>query len=446
MLSAQKQLQEFIKSNALFKPTDKILLAVSGGKDSVAMVHLFRSLGFSFGIAHCNFNLRGQETIRDQEFVRSLAKALKTDFHLKSFDTQKFAEKNKISTQMAARDLRYAYFEEIRKGFDYKKIAVAQHQNDAMETVLLNLIRGTGIAGLHGIKADRNNIIRPMLCFTADDILKLVKENDWAFVEDSSNASNKYIRNKIRMDIIPEMEKINPSLAKTFDHHLKYFSDLEAFLNSEVAKIKADILIKNDRGYQIERKAIQNLKPQKLLLYEVLKDFSFNETSITDLINALNGIPGKQFFSDTHHIILDRENIIIHKIENKHLSDLAVFESDLTFQFDNYRFKQNKLTAFPSSFTSNENTIFVDQSLLVYPLKLRFWQQGDVFKPFGMKGVKKISDFFINQKVNVKQKASIPILINGDGKIIWVCGLRGDDRFKVRSNTKKIIIFEVEKP
>ncbi|MBC7655261.1 MAG: tRNA lysidine(34) synthetase TilS, partial [Oligoflexus sp.] len=216
MLLAQKQLQDFIKSNALFKPTDKILLAVSGGKDSVAMAHLFFSLDLNFAIAHCNFNLREEESKRDENFVKNLANQFKVPFHLTSLETQKFAKENKISTQMAARDLRYAYFEEIRAQFNYQKIATAQHQNDAIETVLLNLIRGTGIAGLHGIKVQRENIIRPLLCFTSDDILRIIKENNWVFVEDSSNASTKYIRNKIRLDIVPEMKKINPSLEQTF--------------------------------------------------------------------------------------------------------------------------------------------------------------------------------------------------------------------------------------
>lgn len=445
MLLAQKQLLEFIKSNALFNPSDKILLAVSGGKDSVAMAHLFFSLDFKFAIAHCNFNLRGKESKRDEDFVKSLAAKFKAPFHTTSCETQKFAEENKISIQMAARDLRYVYFDEIRTQFNYQKIAIAQHQNDAIETVLLNLIRGTGIAGLHGIKAQRESIIRPMLCFNSDDIANIVKENNLAFVEDSSNASNKYIRNKIRLDIIPEMKKINPSFVQTFTKNLYHFNELEQFLNLEVEKLKSNILVKTDAGFEIKIIDIQNLKPQNLLLFEILKSFNFNETIIKDIIEALNGISGKQFFSKTHSLIIDRENILIHKITENNVAELTISEGDNQFQFAGLDFKKTILKTFPSSFKIDSNTIYIDADLLIYPLTLRFWKNGDSFKPFGMNGIKKLSDFFINQKINIQQKINIPILINGDGKIIWVCGLRSDDRFKVKPKTKKIITFTVEK-
>jgi tRNA(Ile)-lysidine synthase len=445
MLLAAKQLQSFIKSNALFNPTDKILLAVSGGKDSVAMAHLFQSLDFKFAIAHCNFNLRGEEAKRDEDFVKTLVEKFKVPFHLTSFETQKFAEENKISIQMAARDLRYAYFEEIKNQFNYQKIAVAQHQNDAIETVLLNLIRGTGIAGLHGIKAERENIIRPMLCFNSDDIANIVKENNLAFVEDSSNTSNKYTRNKIRIDIIPEMKKINPSLEQTFVKNLKHFNELEQFLTLEVDKLKSNILVKTDFGFKIKIDDIKNLKPQNLLLFELLKAYNFNETVVKDIIKALNGISGKQFFSNTHTLIIDRKNILIQKTEENNIMELSVLEEENQFQFAKFNFKKNILKAFATSFKTNSNTIYIDADLLVYPLTLRFWQTGDAFKPFGMKGVKKLSDFFINQKIDIQQKNNIPILVNGDQKIIWICGLRSDDRFKVEPKTKKIITFTVEK-
>ncbi len=445
MLLAAKQLQSFIKSNTLFSPTDKILLAVSGGKDSVAMAHLFFSLDFKFAIAHCNFNLRGEESKRDEDFVKNLAKKLNVSFHLTYFETQKFAEENKISTQMAARDLRYVYFEEIRTQFNYQKIAIAQHQNDAIETVLLNLIRGTGIAGLHGIKVQRENIIRPMLCFNSDNIANIINENNLAFVEDSSNASNKYIRNKIRLDIIPEMKKINPSLEQTFTKNLHHFNELEEFLNLEVEKLRSNILVKTDVGFQIKITDILNLKPQNILLFEILKPFNFKETIIKDLIDALNGISGKQFFSNSHSIIIDRENILIQKIENNHIEQITISEDENQLYFAGFDFKKTILNAFPSSFKIDANAVYIDSDLLIYPLILRFWKQGDAFKPFGMDGVKKLSDFFINQKININEKNNIPILINGDGKIIWVCGLRSDDRFKIKPKTKKIIIFTVEK-
>jgi tRNA(Ile)-lysidine synthase len=214
MLLAQNKLQEFIQKEQLFNKDEHILLAVSGGKDSVLMAHLFALCGFNIAIAHCNFNLRGQEANRDQEFVKNLAEQLKVPFYLESFDTKSYALEQKISIQMAARDLRYAFFEKVRAQNNYAKIAVAHHQNDAIETVLINLIRGTGIAGLHGIKSKKENIIRPLIAFTAIEITEIVEAKGIAFVEDSSNLSNKYFRNKIRLDIIPKMKELNP-LKKT---------------------------------------------------------------------------------------------------------------------------------------------------------------------------------------------------------------------------------------
>ncbi|MBC7654261.1 MAG: tRNA lysidine(34) synthetase TilS, partial [Oligoflexus sp.] len=315
----------------------------------------------------------------------------------------------------------------------------------AIETVLLNLIRGTGIAGLHGIKVQRENIIRPLLCFTSDDIVRIIKENNWVFVEDSSNASTKYIRNKIRLDIVPEMKKINPSLEQTFTKNLNYFNELEQFLNLEAEKLKSAILVKTDTGFQIKITDIQNLKPQNLLFFEILKPYNFNETIVKDIIEALNGISGKQFFSNTHSLIIDREYILIHKTEENNIEELTISKDKNQFQFSGYNIKKNILKAFPSSIKTDLDKIYIDADLLIYPLKLRFWKQGDFFKPFGMNGMKKLSDFFINQKINVQNKNNIPILINGDQKIIWICGLRSDDRFKVKPNTKKIITFTVEK-
>jgi tRNA(Ile)-lysidine synthase len=444
MLSAKKQFTDFINANQLFEPNDNILLAVSGGKDSVLMAALFADCGYNFAIAHCNFNLRGDESLRDENFVKELAKRLNVPFYLKSFDTKRFATGKKISIQMAARQLRYDFFNELQisKGFD--KIAVAHHQNDAIETVLINLIRGTGIAGLHGIKNDRDNIIRPMLCFTANEIDAIVKENDIKYVEDSSNASNKYMRNKLRLDIIPQMEQLNPSLAQTFKQNIAYFSQLEELLNERVSTLKAQIVEEKNGLITIEINDILNLNPQQLLLFELLKPYGFNPTQIENLVSCLNNGIGKQFFAEHYILTVDRETIEILPKQTGNILKEKIITSLGNFDFGESHLSIKETKERPD-FSTDTNKIFVASEKLIFPLKLRYWQQGDVFKPFGMNGFKKLSDYFINQKIPLQQKTQIPILVNGNGEIIWICGFRNDDRYKVGLNSEKIITFELQK-
>jgi tRNA(Ile)-lysidine synthase len=444
MLSAQNKLQEFILKERLFTKDERILLAVSGGKDSVLMAHLFALCGFNMAIAHCNFNLRAQEAQRDQEFVKNLAQQLQVPFHLASFNTKAFADEHQISIQMAARDLRYAFFEEVRVENNYAKIAVAHHQNDAIETVLINLVRGTGISGLHGIKAIKEKLIRPMLGFTTDEIAQIVKENHIEFVEDSSNLSNKYFRNKIRLDVVPVLKELNPSLEQTFEKNLEYFNQLEEFLALQVAQQSAKMLKPLSDGYLIEITKIKELKPIQLLLFELLKPFSFNLTTVKDLIKGLENPIGQKFYSTDFVALLDRGNLIISKIQTEEKFNILINEDDILVQHASFLLKSSRLNKEITDFKSEANLAYVNGDLLVYPLTLRNWNIGDTFKPFGMNGMKKLSDFFIQQKINNLDKAKTPILVNGDGKIIWVCGLRTDDRFKVSLKTNKIIIFELD--
>lgn len=442
MLLAKKQFTDFVQSHQLFKPEDKVLLTVSGGKDSVLMAKLFAASGFRFAIAHCNFNLRGAESLRDERFVSELAKKLNVPFFLKRFDTKGAAVTEKISIQMAARNLRYEFFEQIRVSQNFDKIAVAHHQNDAIETVLINLIRGTGIAGLHGIKVNQRNIVRPLMCFTTDEIESLVKDNDIAYVDDSSNASNKYMRNKIRLDIIPEMQKLNPSLAQTFRQNISYFSQLETLLNNHVESLSSQIIIPEGNNIKIEICNILKLNPQQLLLFELLRPYGFNTTQVDNLLACLNGLSGKQFFSKSAVLTVDREFITIHPLNiTEHTEELLL--NDLgNFVFGNHQFTTISSSKMPESFELKKAYVAFDK--LIFPLKIRYWQQGDRFRPFGMKGLKKLSDYFVNQKIPLQQKSKIPILVNGNNEIIWICGYRSDERYKVNSDTKKIIIFDLQ--
>ncbi len=444
MLLAKKQFTDFINSNKLFEPSDTILLTVSGGKDSVLMATLFAKCGFKFAIAHCNFNLRGDEALRDENFVKALAERLQVPFYFKSFDTKAFALEQKISIQMAARQLRYDFFRELQISESFDKIAVAHHQNDAVETVLINLIRGTGIAGLHGIKNNRNLIIRPLLCFTANEVDAIVKENNIKYVEDSSNASNKYMRNKLRLDIIPQMVELNPSLAQTFKKNIDYFTQLEELLHERVANLREQLIVESNGVSKIKIAGILNIKPQQLLLFELLKPYGFNATQVENLFICLIGDSGKQFFSDGFVLSVDREYIEISALQkNSDLTEKKI-PSLGDYTFNTFQLSVKKTEEIPVVL-NDKNKIYVEAEQLVFPLELRYWQQGDTFKPFGMKGFKKLSDYFINQKIPLQQKAQIPILVNGNNEIIWICGFRSDDRYKLDLNSKKIITFELHK-
>ena len=445
MLKQIEQLENFIKMKGLFKPQDKILLAVSGGKDSVAMVHLFKKVGFNFGIAHCNFNLRAEESLRDQKFVQKLAEDLNVPFHLQSFDTEIYAKKNQLSIQMAARELRYHYFNDLLATFHYQKVAIAQHQNDAIETVIWNLIRGTGISGLHGIKSLRNDIIRPMLCFTSRDIESLVTDHQIDFVEDSSNASTKYARNQIRLNIIPEMKKLNPSLEATFEKNINYFTALESFLEETVSQHRSQLFKYHGERIEIFITELKKLEAQELLLFELFRPFGFNATTIKDLIKGLDANPGKQFYSDSHCLAVDRTVIILEKKEQGNFINLKINPNQSEVIFGEHVITIKEFTENLKNLKSAPNICYVDANQLIYPLTIRTWQEGDIFKPFGFNGEKKISDYLIQQKVPLIDKKKIPILVNGDGNIIWICGLRSDDRFKVKSNTKRIFILEYTK-
>ena len=310
-----KQFVDFVEQNKLFAPANKILAAVSGGMDSVLMAHLLKSAGFNFGIAHCNFMLRGDEALADQEFTRSLAQQLNVSFHTISFDTRKHAADHKVSIQMAARQLRYQWFDDVCKTAGYHIIALAHHQNDTIETILLNLTRGTGIAGLHGILPVNGNLVRPMLFLTRNDIQTVIAREGLKFTEDSSNASTKYARNKIRHQVVPVLKELNPSLENTFENNLRHFRELEVLLNNSVEGLKAKLLIVHEGDVHISLDEIKELNPQRLLLFKLLQPYGFIEPVVDDLLTSLYKHPGKIFEGAGYRAIIDRGKLIISKKE-----------------------------------------------------------------------------------------------------------------------------------
>lgn len=439
-----KGLIDFIEQNSLFKADSKIVAAVSGGMDSVLMGHLLKAAGFNFDIAHCNFQLRGPESDTDEAFCKNLAGQMGVLFHTTRFDTQQYAANHKMSIQMAARDMRYQWFEQLRQKHDYDVIALAHHQNDSIETILLNLTRGTGIAGLHGILPKNGALVRPLMFLQREEIQELITENGIDYVEDSSNSSVKYARNKIRLEVIPHLKTLNPNLEKTFENNLNHFKELEQLLEIKVAEVKKQLLVFGNDEVHLLISAVKNLQPQRLLLFKLLQEYGFNEATIDDVIASLDKHSGRVFEGVGYQLILDRDKLILAKKRSGTLLPVLINETDHTVTYGSF-----KLTLLhddsPLIVKNNPFAVAIDTGLLVYPLTIRPWRQSDFFYPLGMKARKKLSDFFINRKVALHQKAEIPILVNGNGDIVWIGGYQLDERYKVSDNTKKVTIFELFK-
>jgi len=439
-----KQFTDFIEQNSLFTRGGRVLAAVSGGMDSVVMAHLLKAAGFNFSIAHCNFQLRGHEALADQEFCHQLSQQLRVQFHTISFDTKKYAADNKISIQMAARELRYQWFEQLGQQYGYDVIALAHHQNDAIETILLNLTRGTGIAGLHGILPKNGNLVRPMLFLNRDEIQAVITKNGLSYVEDSSNASTKYARNKLRHEVIPKLKELNPGLEKTFENNLRHFRDMETLLELRLADLKQELFIYNGDEIHLLISALKKLEPKRLLLFKLLQPYGFNQTTVDDVMASLDKHSGRTFESGNFMLILDRDKLILSKKNNHQPEPILINEGDREVNYSHY--KVNLLHDDSALIIkSNPLAAAIDTSLLIYPLTIRSWQQGDQFYPLGMKTRKKLSDFFIQQKIPLHEKSAIPILINGNGDIMWIAGHRLSEHYKVHDNTKKVTIFELIK-
>ncbi|HEY0031245.1 MAG TPA: tRNA lysidine(34) synthetase TilS [Bacteroidia bacterium] len=440
-----QDLLNYITEEKLFGPADKVLLTVSGGIDSVVMCALFHKAGLSFGIAHCNFQLRGEESEADELLTEELAEKYGVQFHSISFDTSAVAKKNKLSIQAAARQLRYQWFEEIREQYKYKAIATAHHQDDSVETFFINLVRGTGISGLHGILPKQGKIIRPMLFTTKKAIEAYAKKNKIKYREDSSNASDKYARNKIRHHLIPVLKELNPNLEQTIQEDIQRLHETEIIYKKEIDRERSQLLKETKGGITISIEKLKKLNPLSAYLYEFLKTYHFNGSHVKDVIHSLNGISGKQFFSETHRLIKDRRELIIEPInrkeEAKEGKKVLISENSKAIIVDGKKIIFHSVKAEKHQVKKSNTCANLDFDLLTFPLEIRKWKTGDAFYPLGMRGKKKLSDFFIDRKFSLDRKENIWLLTSA-GKIVWVIGERIDDRFKITDKTSKIYFAE----
>ncbi len=430
---------KYIKEQKLIDPSDKILLAVSGGVDSVVLCKLLHQAKIKFAIAHCNFTLRGEESDEDELFVEGLAEQYNVAFHSISFDTNSFAKKNKLSVQVAARELRYKWFDEIKTQFNFTLIATAHHQDDSIETFFINLLRGSGIRGLHGILPKQGDIIRPLLFVNKVEIETFAKKNKLKFRRDSSNNTDKYLRNKIRHKLIPLLNTINPSANKNIADTIENLREVEAIYLKSIEKKKLKIVEEKNGLVKISIKELEKLKPLSAYLFEYLYPLGFNSKMIDDILESLNSESGKQFFSGTHRLIKDRNYLIIstnEKIIDSKNINIIVSQKEIKVGSNKIVFKK-MLHSKKVDLKVSKDIAQIDFEKLKFPLQLRKWEHGDTFHPIGMKGKKKLSDFFIDQKFSLIEKENTMVLIS-DNKIVWIVGHRIDDRFKITDKTKQI--------
>ena len=444
----------YINEQKLFEPSEKVLLTVSGGKDSVAMLDLFCDANWGdsrlcFAVAHCNFQLRGIDSENDKLFVERLCQENNVVFHTKTFDTKAYAKKNKISIEMAARTLRYEWFESLRQELSFDYIATAHHLNDSIETVLLNLTKGTGISGLKGISAKKEHIIRPMLFASRQDIDTYVAEKNLSWREDSSNASNDYQRNLIRNQVVPLLKKINPNLDETFARNLERFQSLEADFRKNLSHFRTTVMREENGVFYLKIANIKYWQSANYYLEELLKEFGFNYFQSKEIFNSLDGLSGKVFHAENYTLLKDREELVISPpLSSEKTISLSISLEEInkhqTFEFldKKLRFTVLNIEEFDINFERNNAIFFADFDKIMFPITLRTWQEGDWFIPLGMKGKKKISDFLIDKKTPLNLKKNIFLLTSQDA-ILWVVNHRTDDRFKLTNSTQKVLKVEI---
>lgn len=432
-----QKLQNHININFPHLKGKKLLLATSGGIDSMVLAHLFHALNFQIGIAHCNFNLRGKESDADEKFVKQFAQENQIPFYTTSFQTEVYANENKLSIQLAARKLRYDWFNDVLIKENYTCIATGHHLDDQVETFLINLTRGTGLEGLTGIPAQNGNIIRPLLPFSREEIEFFAQENNIIWREDSSNSSNKYLRNKMRHDIIPILKELNPSFLDSFQNtlsHLKQSNDLSEDASKMVYE---KVIVEFEGKKEINLSALLQFKSYKSYLYQWLKKYDF--TGWEDIYDLVNAQPGKQVFSETHVILKDRDKLIVFpKTEKKEYQEYFLNKNKKTLKVP---LNINVSKVDNISNTTN-SVIFVDEDKIQFPLIIRKKQEGDFFYPSGMNGKKKLSKYFKDEKYSLIDKEKQWILTSKN-EVVWVIGKRADQQFLANETTQNIIKIEI---
>jgi len=438
-----RKFESFISENQLIRKTDRLLLAVSGGMDSMAMAELFRLAAYDYAFIHCNFKLRGSDSEADHAFVKETAQSHGVPFFSRSFETQEIADNTGESVQMVARDLRYAYFSEIaqKEGFDI--IAIGHNLDDQIETFFINLSRGCGIAGLHGIRMKQGKLIRPVMFASREDIEEFIRQNNIAYREDASNQSLKYKRNLIRHKLIPLFVELNPNFREEMGANISRLSGTEEVYRQFVDEMKQTLWDEKDNSISIDIAGLMDLHPIRTFLFEFISPYGYNAADVENIITALDNIPGKMFFSASHRLLIDRKKILLTKLNEKdgYASEYTLKREDL-FLAEPVTLKISMRKAGDYKIPLDQNIASLDYDKLAFPLMLRRWKAGDLFIPLGMKNRKKLSDFFIDEKFSRLQKEQTWVLCSGED-VAWIVGSRIDERYRITSETKDVYKIEL---
>jgi len=425
--------KNFISKHCLFKPDSKIIVGFSGGADSVVLLHILHKLGYNCIAAHCNFHLRGEESDRDEQFAAGLAASLDLPFFKQDFDTSSIAKERGISIEMAARDLRYQWFAELQVSQQADAIAVAHHSDDNIETLIINLIRGTGIKGLTGIQPRTGNIVRPLLCVSKNEILQYVQTENLTFVTDSSNKQDDIIRNKIRLKVIPLLETINPSVKDAIIQTIDNLNETAKVYETEIER--AIKVVYNDNKGSISIPLLKTFPSPESILFELLKNYGFGKEAIREIYYAIDSQPGKTFYAPDYYIIKDRDEFLLSPVVTEDDKEYFIQEGDFFLYLPINIEISLHVDAANTVIEKQANTACLDYDKLQFPLKLRKWKAGDKFMPSGMKNFQKLSDFFSNSKFSKIQKEKTWILTSGK-EIVWIVNHRIDERFKADIFTK----------
>ncbi len=431
----------YISRHELFTHDDRILLTVSGGVDSMVMLSLLTATGYNVGVAHCNFCLRGAESDEDEVVVQREAERLGVPFYNRRFDTEGEMERTGESMEMAARRLRYAWFNDLCAEHGYTVIAVAHHIDDSIETFFINLLRGTGLKGLTGIHKQMGRVVRPLMFASRKEILEYAVANRIPFREDSSNRSTKYLRNKIRLGLLPMIREINPKFTPMMRGNLRRLDDAQRFIEATIAKIGGEVIERRDGIDTIHVGRIDAGLPRDFVLYEILNtEYGFKGDVVDALCKALaSGQSGKRFYSRDHVACIDRGTVAVSRIGDSDTCEISVEQGTLrSYCGASVLYYDHTDVDNISDFQTPQDVALLDESKLQYPLTLRRWKEGDSFVPFGMTDRKKVSDFLVDRKVSLLEKGRQFVLVSG-GDIVWLVGRRIDNRYRITDTTENIL-------
>ena len=432
-------LQQLIKDGTLTKK-EVLLVAVSGGIDSMTLLHFLKVEGYIVKAIHCNFQLRGEESEQETKMIQSFCESKNIPFLFQYSDAKKYADTHKLSLQMAAREIRYSWFEELVGRNEGKFVLTAHHRQDQVETFFINLLRGSGLKGLKGIPVKNKFVIRPFLNISRSQIEQYAKANQVPYHHDSSNFEKKYLRNKIRHELLPVLKTINPSYEQTLQGEMKIISEAHQLLLSQLEKMKADCTCYHNKALYVSKHKLKNSETPQLLLHHILYPLGFNPTKIQNILDGIENESGNLFYSESYRLTSDRENWILEKQSEIPLQD-QTYDLQHGLILDGMIFQAEELE--DSQFFHESQKISIDINKLSAPLILTHWQQGDRFYPLGMQGSKKLSDYFVSQKMSKSDKEHQWILRSGD-EIVWVVGRRLDSRFAVSAETKKSLVITIQ--